>query len=261
MNLIIAGHTNSYHTYTFEEALRGIARAGFTYAELTAVPDWADFVKPTDDPARIRGVLEDAGLDCVAMSMHLEPGDEQSVAAARELVDWAGRFGLQHLNCALGEAPEGSNEWHTNVAELVRRADAAGVSFNIEVHGPLARTGAEVAAVLDQLGETAGGINYDTGNVEFYGGVAMTDDLPGVVDRVRHFHLKDKLGGTKDWAFPALGGGHVDFATLGQLLGERGATPAMSVELEFHGEPWPPLAVVDDAMAVSRNHLAAVGLL
>mgnify|MGYP001218785544 FL=1 len=257
---IVSGHTNTYHTYTLEQALDGIARAGYTHAELTAVPDWADFVRPTDDPGRVRAQLDDAGLGCIAMSLHLEPADATSVDAARALVDWAGRFGLEHLNCALGDAPGDDDAWVGNVAELSMRAQDAGLSFNIEVHGPLARTGAEVAALLDRLGEGAGGINYDTGNVEFYGGVPMTSDLPGVIDRVRHFHLKDKLGGAGDWAFPALGGGHVDFAELRRLVAERETAPPMSVELEFHGEPWPSLAVLDDAMAVSRAHLASVGL-
>ena len=261
MTLIIAGHTNTYHTYTLEQALDGIARAGYTHAELTAVPDWADFVRPDDDPAQIRQLLDRFGLDCVAMSLHLEPNDEASVSAARGLVDWAGRFGLDHLNCALGEAPADEERWVTNVAALASQAADVGVSLNIEVHGPLARSGVEVAALLDRLGDAAGGINYDTGNVEYYGGVTMTADLPGVIDRVRHLHLKDKLGGAGDWAFPALGGGHVDFTELRRLVSQQSRQLPASVELEFHGEPWPSLAVIDDAMAISRRHLDAVGLL
>ena len=34
----LAGHTNSYHTYGFDEALAGIAEAGFKHVELSAVP-------------------------------------------------------------------------------------------------------------------------------------------------------------------------------------------------------------------------------
>ncbi len=30
----LAGHTNSYHTYGFDEALAGIAEAGFKHVEL-----------------------------------------------------------------------------------------------------------------------------------------------------------------------------------------------------------------------------------
>ena len=42
MNNILAGHTNSYHTYTLDEALAGIAQAGFKYVELSAVRGWTE---------------------------------------------------------------------------------------------------------------------------------------------------------------------------------------------------------------------------
>ena len=32
----LGGHTNSYHTYSLEEALEGIAAAGYRFVELTA---------------------------------------------------------------------------------------------------------------------------------------------------------------------------------------------------------------------------------
>jgi hypothetical protein len=34
----------------------------------------------------------------------------------------------------------------------------------------------------------------------------------------------------------------------------------MSVEVEFAGEPWPPLAEVNRAMKASRDKLASLGL-
>ena len=40
----LAGHTNSYHTYGHDEALAGIAAAGYRYVELSAVPGWTEHV-------------------------------------------------------------------------------------------------------------------------------------------------------------------------------------------------------------------------
>ena len=40
----LGGHTNSYHPYSIEEALTGIAAAGFKYVELSAVRGWAEHV-------------------------------------------------------------------------------------------------------------------------------------------------------------------------------------------------------------------------
>ena len=36
----LAGHTNTYHTYGLDDALEGIASAGYTHVELSAVPGW-----------------------------------------------------------------------------------------------------------------------------------------------------------------------------------------------------------------------------
>lgn len=260
MNIIISGHTNSYYTYSLEDALEGIASTGYSYAELTSVPGRNEFVKASDNPSRVRNLLENAGLDCVAMSLHLEPDDKASVDGAAELVRWAGDFGLDHLNCALGDAPADSKNWIRNLDMLGSLASTNEVSFNLEVHGPLASTGRLLMEVLAEVGNPALGINYDTGNVEYHGGASMEEDLPAALGRVRHIHLKDKLGGQGDWAFPALGGGHVDFVALARLLKDGETTPPLSVELEFHGDPWPSLAVVTDAMAVSMKHLVKVGL-
>ena len=55
----LAGHTNSYHTYSFEQALDGIARAGFKGVELSAVPGWTEHVSLNDDPAEVMRKLGD----------------------------------------------------------------------------------------------------------------------------------------------------------------------------------------------------------
>lgn len=43
---IIAVNSNCYHGYSIEEALEGIAAAGFHYVELTATKGWTEHVFP-----------------------------------------------------------------------------------------------------------------------------------------------------------------------------------------------------------------------
>jgi len=44
MNNKIAVLTNTYHGFTLDEALNGIAAAGFQYVELAAVRGWTEHV-------------------------------------------------------------------------------------------------------------------------------------------------------------------------------------------------------------------------
>jgi len=60
-------------------------------------------------------------------------------------------------------------------------------------------------------------------------------------DRVANVHLKDMRGGKGDWDFPAIGDGHVDFGRVLEILRDAGYDGPYAVEIEFTGEPWPPL--------------------
>ena len=48
--------------------------------------------------------------------------------------------------------------------------------------------------MLDRIARKNVLINYDTANVEFYGGAKAVDDLPAALPKLVHCHLKDKRG-------------------------------------------------------------------
>ena len=81
-----------------------------------------------------------------------------------------------------------------------------------------------------------------------------------MADQIVHVHLKETTGGKGNWDFGAIGGGVVDFAAVLRLLRDAGYTGPYSVELEFSGEPWPPLQEVNEAMRQSYEHLRSLGL-
>ncbi|MFM7247829.1 MAG: sugar phosphate isomerase/epimerase, partial [Actinomycetota bacterium] len=59
---------------------------------------------------------------------------------------------------------------------------------------------------------------------------------------------------------PAPGDGHVDFAAILRVLEDGGYTGPLSVEVEFQGEPWPPLDEVTASMTRAHDHLHGLGL-
>ena len=126
----LAGHTNSYHTYSFEEALAGIAEAGYRGVELSAVPGWTEHVDldaPADDvraearPLRPRGGLALGPL---------RPDDEGR-ARPRDQGACAGRpsYGLPIVNTAIGghwSEDEDESAFMGNIERARRRGQGRG---------------------------------------------------------------------------------------------------------------------------------------
>ena len=259
----LAGHTNSYHSYSFDEALAGIAEAGYRGVELSAVPGWTEHVVLDAPQAEVKAKLEHHGLTPVSLSGHSDLTTKDGLAHGIKAVRWAAEFGIPIVNTAIGghwSEEENEGAFLENIGALADEARAAGVVVALEIHGDIMASGALTLPLMEKIGREEVRVNYDTANCEFYGGVAAVDDLPAIAPYLAHVHLKDKVGGPRVWDFPAPGEGHVAFNRILEVLGAAGYDGPYSVEIEFSGEPWPPLAEVTRSMASAYRHLSGLGL-
>jgi L-ribulose-5-phosphate 3-epimerase len=259
----LAGHTNSYHTYSFDEALAGIAGAGYKGVELSAVPGWTEHVDLDGDPASVHEKLDGYGLEAVSLSGHSDLTTRDGLEHGIKAVRWAAAYGLPVVNTAVGghqSADENESAFLGNVGELADAADAAGIVVALEIHGDIMASSDVTIPLIDKIGRDSVKVNYDTANVEFYSGDLAVDDLPKITGQLAHVHLKDTTGGKGNWNFPAIGDGRVDFGRVLEILRAAGYSGPYSVEIEFQGEPWPSLDEVNAAMRRSREHLNALGL-
>ena len=271
----LAVSTNSYHSYSLEEALRGIAGAGFTSVELSSVPGWTEHVLRDSTDAQLDKVkqqVRDAGLDAISLSGHSDLASDAGTAEFRKALHIARQLGIAyvttstggHDDSSAGSVDEQRREFLERFAPLADEAAESGINICIETHGGLSATGAMAADLVEAINKPNVGINYDTANVIFYGNVRPEEDIHAAAKYVTHLHLKDKAGGDQEWNFPAIGTGNVDFAKVFTALEDVGFTGPVSVELEFQGEPWPPLEKVNEAMATSyefiRQHLPPASL-
>ena len=259
----LAGHTNTYHTYGLEEALAGIAGAGYRFVELSAVPGWTEHVDLDTPPADVRRTLEDHGLEAVSLSGHSDLTTPEGLEHGIKAVRWAADYGLPIMNTAVGghqSADENEAAFLGNVGKLADAAESAGVIVALEIHGDIMASSDVTIPLMEKIGRDSVRVNYDTANVEYYSGDKAVDDLPKIIPYLAHVHLKDTVGGKGVWNFGAIGSGSVDFARVLAILRDAGYDGPYSVELEFQGEPWPPLAEVTEAMRRSREHLSGLGL-
>jgi len=259
----LAGHTNTYHTYTFEDALEGVASAGYHNIELSSVPGWTEHIDLERPPDEVRRRVDEHGLTAESLSAHSDLTTRKGVDHGIKAVRWAAAYGIPIVNTAVGghqSADENEAAFLANVNELADAADGAGVIVALEIHGDITASSDVTIPLLQKIGRDSIKVNYDTANVEYYSGKKAVDDLPKILPYLAHVHLKDTVGGKGVWDFGTLGTGSVDFPRVLAILRDGGYQGPLSVELEFQGEPWPPLADVNEAMRRSRVYLNSLGL-
>lgn len=262
----LGGHTNSYHTYGLEDSLKGIAAAGFRFVELSAVRGWTEHV-PLDADAKTLGkiqrMLHQLDLVPVSLSGHSDLTTKDGLQDGLRALDLCERLGIDIMNTAIGghySEQEDEAGFMANINQLASYAADRDITIAIEIHGDITGTGQKAVPVIQKINCSNVRINYDTANCEFWGGAEAEDDLPYAMPYLAHVHLKDTVGGYRNWNFPAIGKGHVNFKKLLRMFKRGGYTGPFTVEIEFQGEPWPSLADVNKAMKQSYKHLADLGL-
>ena len=139
----LAGHTNSYHPYSADQAYAGLAEAGYRAVELAAVPGWTEHVDVHGDPADVRAQLDRHGLEAVSISGHSDLTTDEGLAHGLAVVAWAERYGLPIVNTAIGghaHVEESEAAFLANIGRLADAAQAAGLAIALEIHGDLMAT-------------------------------------------------------------------------------------------------------------------------
>jgi len=231
------------------ECLRSV---GIRYVEVPALPprqsvEWRQttFSPETLGPAgaqRLRERLAEMELTPITVGAYASILESDDLQPLLRRIEFAHQLGASFVIIdAAGQEPEGPAEWQ-RLANLGRflgdYAQSHGVQLAFEIHEGLTRCGAVARRLLDAIDHEAVGVNYDTGNASFYNdNVDPVADLATIIDRVVHVHLKDTSGGRGEWAFGALGTGHVDLPGIVRLLKEHGFSGPYSLEVEgFAGE-------------------------
>ena len=101
----LAASTNSYHGYSLEEALSGIAAAGFKSVELASVPGWTEHLLRDADDAevgRVKDLLAQHGLEPVSLSGHSDLVTDDGVAQFRKALRLCRAFGVGMVTTSTG---------------------------------------------------------------------------------------------------------------------------------------------------------------
>lgn len=264
---IIAVNSNTYHGYSLDEAVAGIKAAGFHRIELTATKGWTEHVcasMPFADLCHIREKLDAEQIEVVAMSGHCNLADSARFRDFRDNIALAAFFNAPVIVSSVGEAHlkdavESTNALVVkNVKSIAPLLEQHDMLLALEVHGEHG-SGKAIGGLIKQIDSPRVKINYDTANAIFYGNVDPVSDLRSVVGDVAYLHIKDKAGENREWNFPALGKGKIDFPNLLKILDDADNDAPLSVEIEFTKDGAKNLDEVNRAVKDSADYLMSLG--
>ena len=266
MARMAAVSTNTYHGFSLDEALNGIAKAGFRHVELTGVRGWTEHVSADMTDAEIEAVKEKMaklGLDCIALSGHCNLMDAERLNDFMDNVRLCKKLGGKFIVTSTGEAHFGNNEDSPeellvgNIKKVMPLVEELDLIMVLEIHGEHG-TGTKLLPVVEKVGSPHLAINFDTANVVFYGKTPPEVDLPKCVDKVKYVHLKDKLGAQDEWNFPAIGKGNLKLKETIALLDAANNDSPVSVEVEFTSAGPANVGEVDQALVDSYAFLKSI---
>ena len=267
---IIAVNSNCYHGYSIEEAVAGIKAAGFRYIELTATKGWTEHVFPDQTFARlteVKDLLDKNGLIPFAMSGHTNLMDTARIPDFVNNIRLAHFFGCDYIVSSIGEAHLEDKAIASNeqVAEHIRGFLPYLAQYNmtlvLETHGDHG-TGKILADIVALVNSPRVLVNYDTANAIFWGLLdtdGVVEDFRNSLPDIGYVHIKDKLGATKDWNFPALGKGYIPFPKLFGMMDDADNMSPYSIEIEFTAEGPKDLDEINRAVTDSAEYLKSLG--
>jgi L-ribulose-5-phosphate 3-epimerase len=263
---IQTGSSIIFLPYSLEQALGGLAEAGFRNVEIGAVKNFIEHLDPDEIPgpsvAKAQELLDRHGLTCVSMSGHAQLHTEEGKRRLTNVLHAGQELGIGVLNTFTGDAesPEEIEAFRRNVREVADEAQAAGIRLCIETDSNLLPTAEAGRKVLDDIGHPWVQFNYDPGNVRYYTGAVPEEDIEHALGRLGHVHLKDQRGGRDVKDFPPLGEGEIDIPHILRRLAGSGFAGPVSMEIEFTNYEWPPWEDCVEAAQRSKAYWDGLGI-
>jgi len=252
--------TSTYPNYNGDEAMQGIAAASFKYVELASAPSYFEHIIPRPEEAAdkdVKNLLEKCkgyGLELYCIAGHTRLLTEKGKENFKTVLDYAEKAGVPFVTTDTGEVKQEDDKlrFYKDMEELADYAQSKNVTICLEMHGSWCNNGKTGAEIIKKINHPNVRLNYDTGNVSLYGGVWAVDDMEYAVPHMAFMHIKEVGGELKEWNFPALGDGKVDFDIIRGYI--KDYTGPISVEIEFDGQER-SLQEINDAVKKSRRFL------
>jgi sugar phosphate isomerase/epimerase len=191
-----------------------------------------DVPKP-EELAMTRHRLARHGLAPLVLRGETDLGQPHSLDELTAQLAICEKMGVKYMFLSpkhTGMPKEAAYERLRRVGEI---ASKHGVTVALETHPDLGTNGDVHQETMKHVNHPNIRVNFDTGNITFYNkGTDAVTELKKVIDYVATVELKDHDGKYKNWNFPVLGKGVVDFPSVLRLLERQGFQGPLTIEVE-----------------------------
>jgi len=242
MENIIAIKTNCFKGFSPEITFEGIRNAGFDNVEVSLSLGSNTGIDRTKSPIEIEKAKENLNrlkLNVMGVGGHVDITNPDNDNAFIQNIELAKTFGAHYIVISVGsnsEKQELSNEFVANrIKRFIPILEKNNVVMVLETHWKHA-TGMKLKPICELVNSPYCKICYDTGNVVFYGELTKKEiiaDFKNSLSQIGYVHLKDKLGKTHDWNFPALGMGIIPLEEIITIIKENNLSCPIVAEVEY----------------------------
>lgn len=211
--------------YTFEDALSGIAAAGYKYFGFLRKNRvvWGSPETTTEQSEQLKAQVQQHDLQpaFIPSSIPMDLSEEEAVARVRRLVDHAKVLGVSVL-LEMGTKPENAEKYFSVMRQAAPYAESQGVFIALKPHGGLSTTGEDCLRAVQAVNHPGFRLCYDPGNLLHYANERPEKELPRLAPYCVAMCIKDETGGLKGNVNVTPGDGDVDFPTVFKILKDNG---------------------------------------
>jgi sugar phosphate isomerase/epimerase len=269
LNSKVGAFVNGYVNFNIEDAVEGISKAGFKYIELLSTPGLAKGL--LQDPEEITAMDANKYLElCKSKGIKIfglyyyKGGSkffvkEKVIEKFNKLIDIAGLLDLKFIITDTDEVRTSEDEksFYYYAKVISDYASSKDMRICLDIHGDWCNSGKKAIEIIRKVGHPSLGINYCTGNVIYYGNVRPEEDIKYALPYMFRMHIKDSCGVYKEYNFPALGEGDINFKKIYNLI-EDFSGP-VSVEVDFANKVR-TLKGINEAFKKSYSFLKDMGI-
>jgi len=221
-------------TWSFDEALKQIAEAGFHTAGLLTRTKDEPFIGSEATPeyrGRLKQRIAASGLKAnmgALRSRHDIPLRD-SIADVRRQIDNADALALTYLLSFGVDRPDEYEHYYKVMSDAAAYAQERRIKLVMKPHGGSSGASADIVAAMKAVRHPNFTIWYDAGNIIYYTGKNPVEELKPIARHVTGFCAKD-CGALEGDVMIQFGTGKVDFAAVFGTLKDAGFDGPIMVE-------------------------------